>query len=451
MKSLIRNIAFLILISLGFSSCIHDYYPGGDWEGGEISPNKTVLLLNLRALNPSTLTTPAEKIKSVRVIITGYPTSENEGNEGADGTKASTTSIVECNRLIEFPIYDASSFSYTLSWPSNIGKKSVYVIANEESIGDDFSKKLSEYEETGDTGDLATWLESYSFTPEYVTTGGNIFLPYTYSRTDFEPLPGQLNTVNCWLVPVATKFVFYFQNKRSAPVRINGISMAYANLESYAFANIDPDSQYMEYGGESLYWPDWLELVSKSSWEHPEFGDNSGFNLQYGWITDYSVPNPSDHHIFTFVDSSNAFTVPAATEVVTDEGPETVPSSATTDIFYLPESINYLNPSEEETPDAPEETAEGEGESETPQQVYYLTINFEDLGPTNRVPKFENVPIPNLNALFRNTFVVIRMVMGQGDIEIYAEIAPWNIVTSNGWVSEGNNPPANNPFSIRKK
>lgn len=450
MKSLIRNISFLILISLGLSSCIHDYYPGEEWEDGNIDPNQTILFLDLRALNPSNSTTPVEKIKSVRVIITGTAVADSEESDGNENP-VTTKSIVECNRLYEYPIVEASSFSYTLTWSSNLGKKSVYVIANEGSIGDDFSKTLAKYQEMEDAGDLATWLESYSFTPDYSTSGNSIFLPYTYSKTDFEPLPGKVNTVNCWLVPVATKFVFYFQNKRDYGVKINGISMAYANKESWALAHIPGDSQYMEYGAESLYWPDWLAAVSQLSWNHPEFGDNENFNGQYGWITDYSVPKPDDYGIFTFIDSTNAFTVPKATEVETDAGPETVPGEETTRIYYLPESINYLNPEDVVAPDTPEAADEEGADAEEKQQTYYLTIELEDLNPNGRPPKFENVPIPNLNALFRNTFVVIRMVMGQGDIEIYAEIAPWNKVVSNGWVSEGNSAPGNNPFAIKKK
>lgn len=452
MKSLIRNIFFLILISLGFSSCIHDYYPGDGGSNGElIDPNKTVLLLDLRALNPSTLTTPAEKIKSVRVIITNTPIvdtdTDSDSDSDTDGTEMPAT-IVECNRLYDFPMLNASNFSYTMSWVSNLGKKSVYVIANEESVSEDLTEELNRYQEMEAAGDLEKWLQEYSFKPNYDTSGNTIYLPYTFFKTDFEPLPAQVNTVNCWLVPVATKFVFYFQNNREYPVKINGISMAYANSTSFMMPNIDKDALYMEYGGQPIYWTDWLAKVSQSSWDYPESGENEWFNQQNGWITAYSVPDPNESNIFTFIkkDSSDVFTVDAAEEKTIYEETELVPGTHTSRIYYLPESINYKNPDNISNPDSDDENSEEERV-----QTFYLTINFEDMGPVNKAPKFENVPIPNLNALFRNTFVVIKMVMGQGDIEIYAEIAPWNIVTSNGWVSEGNSAPSNNPFAIKRK
>ena len=435
MKGLIKNISFAILILLGFSSCIYDHYPVS--EDITVDPHKTILFLDMRALNPSSASLPEEKIKSVRVIITGESANDADGNP--DGS-VHTSEIVECNRLYEFPIANASDFSYTLTWSSNLGQKSIFVIANEESISKELTDKLNGYEEMSEAGDLEEWLESYSFTPKYQQSDNTIYLPYTYSKTDFMPVAGQVNAINCWLVPVATKFVFHFENKRDADVRINGISMAYANSENYLLANIAPDARYMELGGESLYWPDWLAEVSKMSWDHPEFGDNDNFNRQYGWITDYSVPNPSDYHVFDFIlqNGPDTFTVPAAKEVDTEDGKETEPGTYTTSIYYLPESINFITP---EDPSAQDLTDSGE---EKPDQTYYLTILLEDTG-SGKAPKFENMPIPNLNALFRNTFVVIQMVMGQGDIEIYAEIAPWNKKTANGWVSEGS-APGNNPF-----
>lgn len=452
MKNLIRNICFLILISSGFSSCVYEKYPAGIGDEDRIDPNTTILHLDLKALNPSTMTTPAEKIKSVRVIILGTAPDvttpdETEPDQGTEGGNVAQT-MVECNRLYEFPIVNSSSFSYTLTWTSNLGKKSIYVIANEESVDVTLTEKLNGYTEMEDAGDLVDWLEGYSFAPRYDVTGNAIYLPYTYSKTDFTPLPGQVNSVNCWLVPVATKFVFYFQNKRDKPVNINGISMAYANTDSFLMPHVDDDALEMEYGGETLYWPDWLAAVSQSSWGYPEFGENEGFNQSYGWITDYTVPNPSDSRVFTFIaeGSADAFPVPAASEVTTDDGVETVPGSYTTKIFYLPESINYTNPAETDTPEATDGEDTGEEEQG---QTYYLTIKLEDTG-SGKAPTFENVPIPNLGALFRNTFVVIRMTMGQGEIELYAEIAPWNMKTANGWVSEGS-APGPNPFLIKKK
>lgn len=464
MKSLIRNIFLLILISLGFSSCVYDSYPEEDGDGGNFDSNTVILQLDLKILNPSELTTPQERIKTARVIIIGEPTEDPDSSGDSDNPQdgddpldddntqggAQPGGIVELNRLYEFPTVSATDFSYTLTWASNFSQKSIYVIANEESVDAGLTAKLNQYVETGDAGDLEEWLTGYSFAPKYDTSGNTIYLPYTYSKTDFIPLQGELTPVNCWLAPVATKFVFYFENKREDPVRINGISMAYANAKSFMMPHVSKDALYMEYGSEMLYWPDWLAAVSEASWDHSNYGDNEWFNQQYGWITAYSVPDISDATRYTFIaeGSADAFTLPAATKQTTEDGTETVPTSHTTKIFYLPESINYTNPDEPANPD-PGEAVDAEEEEEPQEQVYYLTVNLEDQGE-GEAPKFENVPIPNLKALFRNTFVVIRMVMGDGEIEIYAMIAPWNIKTANGWVSEGN-APGPNPFLIRKK
>lgn len=437
MKSLIRNISFLVLLSLGFSSCIFENYPDvEDGQGSDIDPNSTILFLDVRALKPSTSTAPAEKIKSVRVIIIG--SSELDTDPGNEGAEEGMAQIVECNRLYEYPTVYASDFSYTLTWASNLGRKSVYVLANEASVSADLTQTLNEYEEMDSAAGLEETLADFSFTPAYDTSGSSIYLPYSYSKTDFLPVAGQVNPINCWLVPVATKFVFYFENKRDNAVNVKGISMANVNSASYLLAAIAREALYMEYGGNSLYWPDWLAAVSQQSWNYPEFGENEGFNQLYGWITDYSVPRPSDSHVFTFIDDKEWFAVPAASEVTTEDGNETVPGSYTTKIFYLPESINFVNPGADSS-DADTDADEQYGE-----QSYYLTINLEDTG-SGKAPAFENVLIPNLNSLFRNTFVVIKMVMGQGEIEIYAEIADWNMKTANGWVSEGS-APGNNPF-----
>lgn len=436
MKTLITKISLIILLFLGLSSCVNEY--GADCTSNTPDPNTTILFLDMRSLSPSNATLPAEKIKTVRVIITAK--SDAESGSDTPEEDVSSKNIIECNRLYELPVVDASNFSYTLTWSSTLGRKSVYVIANEEFIGNDLTAKLNEYEEMSASGDLEEWLEAYSFTPEYKISDNNIYLPYSYSKTDFIPLPGQVNSINCWLVPVATKFVFKFQNKRNADVRINGISMASVNSSSYLLPDIAPDAQYMEFDGESLYWPDWLAKVSQMSWNYPEFGENEGFNQLYGWITDYSVPDLSDSHVYTFVErnSSDVFDVPAAHEIETEDGKETVPGSFTTRIFYLPESINF------DIPDASSTLDSGNDEDEQRNQSYYLTFELEDLG-SGTAPKLENMLIPNLSSLFRNTFVVIQMVMVQGDIEIYAEIAPWNMKTANGWLSEGN-APSNNPF-----
>lgn len=448
MKNLIRNILFLILFSIGFSSCIYDHYP----EDGEdvINPNSTILFLDLRALTPSKMTTPVERIKSVRVIIVGKESSEDEtdadGSDNPDGSLASK-GIVECNRYYQFPITDASNFDYTLTWQSTLGTKSIYVIANEESVDVDITETLNGYVETESAGDLEQWLADYEFNREYAAEGNAIYLPYTYYKTDFVPVPGKVNSVNCWLIPVATKFMFYFENYRENQVNVNGISMAYTNSGNYLLAHLGPDEINKQYNGEELYWVDWLAKVSEESWNNPGFSQNENFNKEVGWIQDYYVPFPDDYQEYVFFenDRTQLFEIRGGTKESDDPKAEIDPGTFTSKIFYIPESVNYRVPGTDGEP----ETADNDEETEGEGQTFYLTMKIEDTGDGSS-PPFVNVPIPNLGALFRNTYVIISMSFKEGEIEIYAEIAPWNEKQANGWVSEGN-APGNNPFMIKKK
>ena len=448
MKNLIRNIFFLILFSIGFSSCIYDKYPDG--EESLIDPNSTILFLDLRALNPSKFTTPVEKIKSVRVIIIGKEANQEEtdtdDSDNAGGTPA-PKGIVECNRFYQFPITDALNFDYTLTWQSTLGTKSIYVIANEESIAGDISGTLDGYVETESAGDLEQWLADYKFNPEYTAEGDAIYLPYSYSKTDFVPVAGKVNPVNCWLIPVATKFMFYFENYRENQVNIDGISMAYTNSMNYLLAHLGPDEITKPYDGEDLYWVDWLAKVSEESWNNPGFSQNEFFNKQVGWIQDYYVPVPGDSHEYVFFknDGSELIKVKEGTKESDDPKAEIDPGTFTSKIFYIPESVNYRVPGTDSEPEA----ADNDEESEDQGQTFYLTMKIEDTGD-NSSPPFVDVPVPNLGALFRNTYVVISMSFKEGEIEVYAEIGPWNEKQANGWVSEGN-APGNNPFTIKKK
>ena len=70
--------------------------------------------------------------------------------------------------------------------------------------------------------------------------------------------------------------------------------------------------------------------------------------------------------------------------------------------------------------------------------MYYLTFNFTDTRDNSPLELAdEYLYIDNLNALFRNTFCIINVRLGQGDVDVYAEIADWNQKSIQGWVNEG--------------
>lgn len=436
-----------MLVSL--SSCVYEYN-GMEQEDPGIPYDQTILVLNVRSLDSGRSgAAPIELVKSLRIIIV------NKGWESQEEDNESVEPTIELNKYYEFPAnIPASGLEHSITWPTVNGPKSIYVIANEESIpyeeslikGDvaftSFSKFLNSFGENSDPANLVNTLQDYYYQPQFTETDdGSIYLPYTYYIDNVMPTPGQVTPVNAWLAPVATKFIFNFTNDREYSVNINGISMSFANKANYLFARVADTQQNLEFNGNLLYWPEWLAEISAESWNHTGSSSNEIFNNDNGWISQYYVPTPDDSHEYVFIaeGSGDTFNIPGRT--VTDNGEE-MPFSHTTDTYYIPESINFKNPESEVTDNG------GSG-SEVAEQTFYLTLLIEDTSLFT-APTFKNVAIPNLKALFRNTYVIVNVKFTDGDIDIYAEIAPWNEKTSNGWVSEGN-APSNNPFSKRKQ
>lgn len=426
-------------MSLMSASCIFEYPEDFEnYDDAFIDNNKVVLQLNIQPLTSSASANPTEKIKSVRVIVV------------KNGAGAAPDSI-ECNRLIEVPYMPAKDYAYILRLNSSPGIKDIYVLANENSIATDISTMLNGYAENKPAGDFAEWIDAYAFSPVYTPDKNNdLYLPYSYSRTGLEPKAGKVNTVNVWLIPVATKFIFNFTNNRSYDVNVNGISMAYANKSNFLLGHPGSGELTKQYNGQDLYWVDWLAEISKNSWRYPDFSGNEGYNGEVGWISGYTLPYPDDYGVYTFIaqGSADIFTVKAATTHVEGEVETTIPGKYSTPVYYIPESSNFIRLGADRTNTGIEGSGEGD-DGEAQEQRYYLTILLEDTGPSN-APEFKDVAIPNLKALFRNTYVIIDLTMSEGDIEIYAEIAPWSPKTANGWVNEGN-APSNNPFTIKKK
>lgn len=443
MAKIVNIIIACLGMSLLFGSCVLEYPPEMEDANGEvIESNKVVLHLNISPLVASDSKNPTEMVKSLRVVIIG---------KGETQTDPDT---VECNRLIDIPEAPAANYTYSYMWRSNPGNKDIFVIANESSVSSDLTNLLNGYVENEKATDFLDKLNEYSFNPTYtVDKNNNIYLPYTFSQEGIEPEAGKEYIVNAWLVPVATKFIFNFTNNRSDGIIVNGISMKYANKENYLLAHLGNGELEKEINGQPLSWIDWLAEISKNSWAHPDFNGNLGYNGEVGWIVDYKLPVPDDFDVYTFVkdyDPDEIFTVPAAKKEEV-EGVETVtPGKYSTQVYYLPESGN-IESQGENNPGQSDTSDENQNSQEPLEHRFYLTMLFQDTAVTpSTPPEFKDVAVPNLKSLFRNTYVVVNVTMSEGEIDVYAEIAPWNEKTANGWVSEGN-PPATNPFSLRKK
>ena len=442
------------LCAVGLASCTKSGHGGDDGESDGNDSDRMLLVLHIMPVDAGSVITNAEvreMIGSLRIILL------------SDG-------IIECNQLIEFNgpgPFAASQFKYDFTWTTFAGKKTVYIIANEGSVtnglqfqlpDDDsgvlpkvpesLTALLSSYKAVGKEGlgnaeaeescaELERALKSICFEPDYTVEGGDIYLPYVsyYSPEEVEALDikrgdflGEEAPYTLYLVPVATKFTFNFTNYRPNDVDINNITVSSANGANFLMARVGEDDYTKLYGTSDdrstwlpYYWIDWLARVSESSHQNEEFDNNQNFNTKYGWISLYDIPKGDTPEPQRFITAEKFRTVDKAVKTGAEgEDEDGTPGTLTLGPYYLPESRNV-------------DTAG--------RLAYYLTLGLHDVTQTaDDDPKFENQQIQNLNALFRNTRVIINVVMRQGDVRVYAEIAKWSEKTANGWVVEGPEP-----------
>ena len=418
-----------MLCMCGMDSCC-DYDAGYELPGmGGMDPgrtDKTFLALHISPVNigEGNTGTITERIRTLRVIVL-----------------AQEKDSIEYNKLItlEEKGFTASSFSYSMILPTVPGHKKLYFIANEESVNINEESvniegegKLSDWLDKFQPGtdkvvDFETQIKGVYFSPEYTPDeNGNIYLPYTSYYGNLEAIEGaEAKEITAYLVPVATKFIFNFTNSREKTVSVKGISLESINSDNYLFAQVGQIDSCKTFEEETdLYWVDWLAKVSKESQKHLGSSQNGSFNEKYGWISDYEMPS-TEANKYVFVDEKEVLTIPGLTSDGTSD-----PQTVTVGPFYVPESKYLLKKDDTTDDDAP---PSGE-------QVYYLTMGLEDTVDGKTAPDFTHVPIPNLRALFRNTYVIINVFMSQGDVKVYAEIQDWNHKKINGWVTEGQKP-----------
>lgn len=400
---------------------------------------KTILHVHISPLDTQTSnsTSPlvVEKIRSLRFILIG-------------------NNLIEANQYVninEGEGEDITDFKYDITFQTSLGTKKMYVIANELSVGNisfdneasglptNLTTLLESFRPSSSAEDFEETINAVGFAPSYdIDEQNNIFLPYTCMYDDIEIVKQNDNSgygeASMFLVPVATKFIFQFVNYRPDNVEINNITVSKKDTHNFLFAHVYEPDYTKSFEGTDYYWINWLAKVSEASHNTNGFYDNVNFNEKYGWISNYTLPGFSRQEDEQFIGPSNIKTVLAG-ELVPDSE-DINPSSLTLGPFYVPESLNVFTSNNDETPDA-----------DIIEQRYYLSLGLHDVTSLpGRDPVFEDVLIDNLHALFRNTCVVIKITMREGDVEVYAEINPWNVKTANGWLVEGN-APSNNPFT----
>ena len=403
------------------------------------SDGKRLLVIHIDVVSTSRSATTSEMIDNLRILMI---------DEDAD--------TIEVNQQVTFDIpggIPAANFPYDFTCYTNSGNKKFYLLANEDRIpaitytngNTSLPSNLSDLLDSFQPGDmnideLDAALNSVSFSPQYPEDdNGKIYLPYSsfYDNVFVSETPdngeGLRTTTEMFLVPVATKFTFNFTNARDYAVDVNGISIKNINTSNYLFGQVGSTDQTktLPEGGGSLYWVDWLAEISKLAQQSPGYYPNMSFNEKYGWISDYSLPFETTTNIpedYIFVGEQESFPVDGVLDSQNGEA-----GVYTAGPFYVPESKNFFDPITN---------------TSSTNQMYFLTLVLKDTDDIKEAPEFEDVYIPNLKTLFRNTNVIININLEQGNIEVYAEIAPWNQKSINGWVTEGGAPNPN-PFVTR--
>lgn len=441
----IKSISLMLFAVLGMSSCIFDDEPGK--EPFDEEEQQRFFVLHISPLNIGLQTTDrvAEKIKTLRVIVIGKDENDEE--------------IIEVNHL-ETNGNDvlASDLKYTYTWEAKPGKKDFYIIANEDYacgadgkikyIGDNCPKdvdiesvstlkKLLDLErykpvintdedtpdESADGSDsnatdsyakeLRNVLKAIYFEPKYEIGNNEIFLPYT---TFYEDIDMQLKTNNnngytMYLVPVATKFFFKFYNYRQNAVEIKNLSIKLIASQNFLLGHVEENDLKKDFDGVEMYWVDWLAKVAEKTQDGQL--DNWDINERYGWISAYQLPETNKHAEAVLINVDNVKTIPVWTEEKKDFlylGP-----------YYFPESC-YKQ----------------EGNT-TQEQDYLLHLYLHDREVDSSTSNDfdEDLRIENVKALFRDTCVLIQVTMKKGDVEVYAEMAPWEHEEVSGWADGG--------------
>lgn len=344
--------------------------------------NSAFLILNVRSSENLNSLQDNEKMKSLRVILLG------------------STGRVENNEYFDFEAYKSEE---TLTLSTTKGKKTIFLIANEESVSS-FSFDSGEYngllesKEQTFSSFLAGLsdkdlncneiLNSIIVTPDY-TKG---ILQSSSYEVDLKG--GETKEMTLYVVKAAIKVTFTFKNSRDEEVKLNQVRISSLAKDLYLMGHVGSK----DFTKEGQYWVDWLALTSADSQNYPEYDDNFDFHNQTGLITDYLIPE-TNHSMISFIEDNNPWIVPQQT-TIENQNPE--PGELPKGPYYFAESKNILN-------------------EETGVQQYYLSLNIQDGENNFTISRL----LPNASALFRNSHVDIVVNMSKGATDIYVEIKSW--------------------------
>ena len=258
--------------------------------------------------------------------------------------------------------------------------KKIYLIANEENASTDLHEQL-ETLTTGNTT-FASIVDNFVFIPDYKN-------PIPMSSVYDVPVKAEnLVEREFYLVRAATKFAFRFTNKRTSKVSIDAIHISDIAGATYLIPH-KREPLFMSFDDESLYWINWLKKVADESQQSP---DDVELADKRGWIQAYDIPSETSHQ---------EVTVNGPLEVPSMTGDQ--PGKAVFPVFYLPESKKLKA-----------------GSATYGEQEYTLKLDMSENGKELSFTK----TFPNLEALFRNTHVLVDITFTEKD-EVKVQVVPY--------------------------
>ena len=258
--------------------------------------------------------------------------------------------------------------------------KKIYLIANEENASTDLHEQL-ETLTTGNTT-FASIVDNFVFIPDYKN-------PIPMSSVYDVPVKAEnLVEREFYLVRAATKFAFRFTNKRKRKVSIYAIHISEIAGATYLIPH-KREPLFMSFDDESLYWINWLKKVADESQQSP---DDVELADKRGWIQAYDIPSETSHQ---------EVTVNGPLEVPSMTGDQ--PGKAVFPVFYLPESKKLKA-----------------GSATYGEQEYTLKLDMSENGKELSFTK----TFPNLEALFRNTHVLVDITFTEKD-EVKVQVVPY--------------------------
>ena len=258
--------------------------------------------------------------------------------------------------------------------------KKIYLIANEENASTDLHEQL-ETLTTGNTT-FASIVDNFVFIPDYKN-------PIPMSSVYDVPVKAEnLVEREFYLVRAATKFAFRFTNKRKSKVSIDAIHISDIAGATYLIPH-KREPLFMSFDDESLYWINWLKKVADESQQSP---DDVELADKRGWIQAYDIPSETSHQ---------EVTVNGPLEVPSMTGDQ--PGKAVFPVFYLPESKKLKA-----------------GSATYGEQEYTLKLDMSENGKELSFTK----TFPNLEALFRNTHVLVDITFTEND-EVKVQVVPY--------------------------